>query len=252
MERFLNRRRPTVVVIHGDARSGHRHVAERVRYDLEREGRDVWQPVPSLHWFVAGEPLVSRQQLAGGIARALNLADTGRQDKLERCIAEEIVERCHDDRVLVLDLEEVLSLVDDGAADALVVLVQELWSDLMQLAGRLRESLPVYLILSVAYPVPTSPDPKVVERAQCRAKLTAQTIERLAGKLRLNGQVRVEVLPRLEPFSTEYVAEFLADVFDLDWGDAERRAEHLIGMDDNEAVLERMDRFIEDWRMRDE
>ncbi len=247
MERFLNRRRPTVVVIHGDARSGHRHVAERVRSDLEREGRDVWQPVPTFHWFVVGEPRLSRQQLAGGIARALNLSDSGRQDKLERRIAEEIVERCHDDRVLVLDLEEVLSLTDDGQADALVVLVQELWSDLMQLAGKARESLPVYLILCVAYPVSASRDPKVVERAKRQAELTAQTIERIGGKPRLKGQVRVEILPRLEPFSMEYVTEFLADVFDLEWNDAEPRAEHLVGMDDNEAVLERMDKFIEDW-----
>lgn len=248
MERFLNRRRPTVLVIHGDARSGHRHVAERVRHDLEREGRDVWQPVPTLHWFVAGEPRVSRQQLAGGIARALYLSDTGSQDKLERHIAEEIVERCHSERVLVLDLEEVLSLTDFGEANALVVLVQDLWSDLMQQAGKIRESLPIYLVLSVAYPVPASRDPEIIERAERQAKLTAQAIKKIASKPRLKGQVRVEVLTRLEPFGTDYVAEFLFDVFDLEWGDAERRAKHIVGMDDNETILTRMARFIEDWR----
>lgn len=249
MGRFLQRRQPTIVIIHGDARSGHRHVAERVHHDLKREGRDVWLPVPTLHWFVVGEPRVSRQQLAGGIARALNLAETGSQEELERRIATELVERCRGDRVFVLDLEKPLSLADDGEADGLIVLVQELWSDLMEAAGQLCASLPIYLILSVAYPVPVNRDPRVLARAERQAQLTAQTIERIAAKRHLKGQVRVEVLRRLEPFSVKYVAEFLEDVFDLEWDDAERRAQYLVGLDDNETILERMARFIEDWRM---
>lgn len=251
LNRFLDRRHPTVVVIHGEARSGHRHVAERVRHDIERRGHDVWLPVPAIHWFVVGEPRVSRQLLAGGIARALYLPEIGAQEALERRIAQEIAERCADDRVVVLDLEEILSLTDEAQADALVLLVQELWSDLMHQALDWRSTLPVYLILSVAYLRTPSAGTHDAERARRQTELTARVIEKIAGKPRLKGQVRVEVLPELKRIEEGYVAEFLENVFDLELDDAARRAAHLVGNNDNETILQRMKQFIEDWRIHE-
>jgi hypothetical protein len=77
--------------------------------------------------------------------------------------------------------------------------------------------------------------------------LTEQTINNLPADTRLTGDVRVEVLPKLEAFDEQYVAGFLEDVLELDPDTAESRAAHLVGLNDNETILERLRLFLADW-----
>jgi hypothetical protein len=246
MERILKRRLPVVVVIHGEARSGHRHVTQRLRHDLVRDGNLLWEPVPVLHWFVPGEPRLSRQQLAGGIASALYLYDGGTQDEVEARIAEEIARCAGGDQVVVFDLLEPVSLRDEAQADALVALVQELWADLMERAAKKRReqrgaTLPVFLLLPVAYPRPLPTEDPRAGVANRRIDLTRRAVQRLGEQPRLHGQVRVKVLPTLEPFGEAYVADFLEEVLELSPEEAQARAADLVSLDDNEAILARMD-----------
>ncbi len=247
LERFLRRRHPMVVVIHGEDRSGHRHVALRVQHDLERAGNVLWRPVAVLHWFVAGEPLLSRSQLAGGIAKALIIPDTGKQEELEDRIAREIAERCAQDRTVVIDLEEEVTPRDKDQGAALITLIQVLWTALMHRATEYGSILPVFLILPVAYPKPLPGGHRLAKRVQKQILIAEQAIEEIATEARLKGKVRVEVLPKLRPIEQGYVADFLEEVLELDPDDADSMADNIVGAGDNERILQRMARLLADW-----
>jgi hypothetical protein len=249
LERFVDRRDPMVIVVHGDRRSGHRHVARRVQVDLERAGKSLWRPVASMHWFVPGERELSRNQLAGGVARALDLRDDGSIETLEERLAKAIAERCSDAKVLVIDVEEVIAPVSQVETDALVTLVQDLWSSVMTRAARFRDSLPVYLLLSIAYPAePTASDPRAKKQAETRRRVR-EAIDHIGTRKRL-GKVRVEVLPELKPFDERYISEFLEEVLELDTERAGSIADHLVEAGDNELILDRMKQLLATWSER--
>lgn len=249
LEEYLLRRQPMVVLIHGEAGAGHRHVAQRVQLDLEKAGNTLWRPVAELRWFVVGERKLSRQLLIACIARALGIADGGTEEDLQARLARGIADRCVDDRVLVIDLVEVLSLTNETFAEALINLVQDVFSQVMNQASTYASRLPVFLLLSVAYPRP-SRDPAHARRVSEQIQRTEQAIQTLAQQRRLKGNVRVEVLPKLQQIDEAYVADFLEKVLELDARDAESMAQDLVGGDDNETILGNVQRLLEDWETR--
>ncbi|MGE0822247.1 MAG: CHAT domain-containing protein [Candidatus Binatia bacterium] len=251
-DRFLQRSNPLVVIVHGEERSGHRHVLDRVQFDLEnRGGKALWKPIAALRLHAAGDPLVQRSQLAGGIARALELSsDSGTQKELEGRIAWQIAECCRNNQVLIVDLQEVVKFTTPAQATAILTLIQELWADIMEQATAYRSTLPVFLLVSVAYPQPVPEQHRNANKVREMIALTEKTITTLQERSRLKGNVRVEVLPKLEPFDEYYVAGFLEDTLELDPDRAESTAAHLVEMNDNETILERFKTFLEDWQQR--
>ncbi len=246
LSRFLSRKAPMVIVVHGDERSGHRHVLKRLQVDLERAGNVLWRPVAELSLNLAGDPLLTRSQLTGGIARALSLPDDGAQEDLEDRIAEAIGERTCESRVLVIDLVEELKLRNKDQAHSLLTLTQELWSSLMRGAAEYRSELRVFLLVSVAYPRPLPDNHKNAKKIREITALTSETLSELAAKKRLPGEVQVELLARLEPFDEQYVAEFLEDTLNLKPDRASSIAANLVDLNDNETILERLKNFLID------
>lgn len=247
LENFLLRRQPMVVVIHGEVGSGHRHVANRVQHDLEKAGNTLWRPVAELRWFVPGEKLLSRSQLTAGIARALGASDSGTPSELESRLSREIVDRCCGERVLVIDLTQVLALNNEAHAEALVALVHEVFADLMEQASQHSASLPVFLLLSVAYPKPLPPGDARSIRVSEQIHRTQQALAKLSEKKRLKAGVRVEVLPQLQQITEPFVAAFLEEVLELDSSDADSIAQDLVGLDHNETILSRVGQLLTDW-----
>lgn len=247
LETFLSRRHPLVVIVHGEEGSGHRYVMERVQFDLEkREHKTLWRPVAALQLSMAGNPLLLPSQLAGGIAHALSVPSGGTLEELENRLAKTIADRCDDDRVLVIDLQEVLKFRDNTHAEAVLTLIQEVWVKLMEKAAAYRSRLPVFLLLSVAYRRPLPEHHPNAAKIRNLIALTEQTVSRLQEKPRLKGNVRVEVLPKLQPFDHPYVARFLENALELDPDDAESIAEHFVDMNDNETILEHLKVFLLD------
>ena len=246
LEDFLSRKSPLVVIVHGEEGSGHRHVLERVQYDLEREGNKLWSPIVALQLSTTSNPQLFSSKLTGGIAHSLGLPTEGSLAELESRVAQKIADCCVDDQVLIIDLQEVLKFRDSTHAEAVLQLIQDVWVRLMEKVSAHRSRLPVFLLLSVAYPHPRhEKDPRAAKIRDVIA-LTEQTISRLQEKTRLKGNVRVEVLPKLQPFAQHYVAGFLEDVLELDPDFAESTAEHLVDMNDNETILERLQSFLLD------
>ena len=76
--------------------------------------------------------------------------------------------------------------------------------------------------------------------------VTEQLIAQLQEKQRLVGNVRVEVLPELEPFDQDYVAGFLEDVLELAPERAESTAAYMVELNDNETILARLKLLLSD------
>ncbi|MSP59415.1 MAG: CHAT domain-containing protein [Myxococcales bacterium] len=246
LDLYLGRRDPLVVVIGGEVHAGHRYVAERLRFDLGRAGSSLYYPVAVMRWFSPGEKQLSRTLLAGGIARALDLDDEGTREGLEKRIARKIADCCEEGKVLVIDLEELLQPADPVEADAVVELVQELWTSLMNLARR-GDRLPVFLLLSIAWPQELAPSDRRAARARENRQKIQATVERLRGKPRLEGRVRVEVLKELRPIEEPEVADFLEQVLEIDPDAAEAQARSIVDVGDNETILARMTKVLEEW-----
>jgi len=246
LENFLSRKLPFVVIVHGEEGSGHRHVLERVQFDLEREGNALWSPIVALRLSTTGNPQLFSSKLTGGIADSLGLATAGTLDDLESRLAQKIAACCADDKVLVIDLQEALKFRDSTHAEAVLTLIQKVWVTLMEKASSYRSRLPVFLLLSVAYPRPLPDQHSNAAKVRNVIALTEQTILRLQKEPRLKGNVRVEVLPKLQPFDQQYVAGFLEDVLELDPDSAERTAEHIVDMNENETILARLQAFLLD------
>ncbi len=250
IERFVTRRKPMVFVVHGHKGTGHHHVARRIQHDLHKAGNVLWRPVASVHLSNFGEPLVQRSQLAGALARSLSIDDTGSLDALEQRLASVIAERCSDERVLVFCMEELFKPSNRQHANALLTLVHELWTSVLAAASAYRDTLPVFLILCVGYPQELPAGHRRAERARKRISMIRTLIEALSQKKRLAGRVRVEVLPELEDFDEEYMIEFLEDVLDLAPARAEAVAENMLSAGDNNEILLRMGRLLDEWRQR--
>ncbi len=245
LSRFLSRKDPTVIVVHGEQRSGHRHVLDRLQIDLEQAGNVLWRPVAELRLHLIGEPLLRRGKLASGIARALAVPDDGSLGDLEERIAEAIAERSAD-RVLVIDLVEEQTFHGPRQAAAFVTLVTDLWGELMHLASAYRRTLPVFLLTALAYPRPLPDTHAWAHRIQEMLSVTENTIAELKRKRRLSGNARVEILKRLDPFEESYVAEFLEDTVNLEPERAETVAANLVGIHDNETILRNLRNFLKD------
>jgi CHAT domain len=248
---FLERLRPMVVVIHGEARTGHRFVSDRVKADLKQADRNLWEPVPTVEWFVPGNPELSRQQLAGALAAALGLGTSGLLAGLERRIGTEIASRCAMDKTVVFELVEPIALRTQAEASAVIALVRELWIDLMAIALEIRSSrgddeLPVFLLLSLAYPRLLLEDAPRAERANQRRSLVREVVEELGRQPRpRDSPVRVKVLPELLPFREEDVASILDEVLDISVEEARAMAADIVD-EDNEMTLWRMERLFDD------
>ena len=246
LERFLRRRDPLVVFVHGVQGAGHRHVLTRLRFDMEQAGLVLWKPVAEMQWYTVGEPQLMRSLLAGEIARALAIADTGSLEDLEARLASTIADRCANNSVMVIDLVDVLILHSQEWANALTTLILHLWSDVMEKAGHYRTELPVFLLVSVAYPRPLpAADPQARRIEEIRQR-TEDVVTSLESNRRLSGRVRIETLPRLEQINQMYVAEFLEDTLDLDRKEADSIAVNLTGdgIHDNETILAGMAREL--------
>ena len=235
-----------VIVVHGEERSGHRHVLERVQFDLVQAGNVLWRPVAALQLQKAGSPLLRRSQLAGGIARALSISDEGTQEVLEEELAKTLADRCEDGRVVVVDLQEVLKFQDQQQAQSVLTLIHELWVELMEKATTYQSTLPIFLLVSVASPQLLPGSDAKAEKGRNMRTVTEQLIAQLQEKQRLVGNVRVEVLPELEPFDQDYVAGFLEDVLELAPEQAESTAAYMVELNDNETILARLKLLLSD------
>lgn len=245
LTRFLNRKDPTVIVVHGEKGSACRHVLDRLKRDLEDAGNVLWRPVAVLQLNLIREPRLQRGKLSSGIARSLFLPDDGSQEALDKLIAETIAERTVD-RVLVIDLEEELTFHSPEQAESYLTLVTELWSELMHRASAYSRTLPVFLLTSVAYPRPLPRKHPKALKAQEISALARQTVAELKQQRRLKGNARVEILEELKPFEELYVAEFLEDTLNFDPDRAEAVAANLVGIHDNETILINLRNFLMD------
>ncbi len=245
LRRFLTRKDPTVIVVHGEEGSAHRHVLQRLQVDLEQAGNVLWRPVAELRLNLITNRRLRRAKLASGIARSLALADDGSPEALERRIAKAIAERTVD-RVLVIDLVEELTFHTPKQANWFLTLITELWSDLMHRASARRRTLPVFLLTAVAYPRPLPPGHRKAEKARNILGLAKEIVAKLKQKRRLQGNAQVEVLEELKPFEELYVAEFLEDTLSLYPENAESVAANLVGIHDNETILRNLRNFLLD------
>lgn len=249
LSRFLRRKTPMVFVVHGEEGRGHRHVLERVQVDLVRVGNTLWRPVATLHLTTGGNAAARQAQLAGGIAYALGgIDDTGTPDELEDRLARTIADRCADGRVLVVDLVEELKFRTPEQADIVLTLIQNFWGKLLQKASYYRKTLPVFLLVPVAYPRELSERHPNAKKVQDSVTLTKQVIEKLQAAPRPDGNVQVEVLAELEQFTEDDVAGFLVDTLALDPQEAESAAVDIVELNDNETILARLGRFLAEWR----
>ena len=249
LRRFLKRNRPLVVIIHGELGSGHDHVAQRVQHDLELEGRTLWRPVSTMHWFVAGEPMLSELQLLAGIARSLSLDDSGASEDLKSRVGRVLAERCASDRAVVIDLVEVVTLEDSSQAEALLQLVQELWVDLVGRAQREARNLSIFLLLRVGYLPNRLVNHRQDRDIRSQRRRAKSAVEKLAMQPRLPARVRVEVLDELRPIEEDEVSDFLEDVLELEAPRARLKARHLVGMADNETIIRRMRQLLAEWEI---
>ena len=146
--------------------------------------------------------------------------------------------------MLVIDLEKPVGLASDAEAAALLELVQELFVRLMAAAKRQRTSLPVFLLLPVEWPRKLSPEDRRAERSSKQLERTRATIAALRKK-RLEGPLRLEVLPEIEQFTEEMVAEFLETVRSLSPERAAQIAQQVVGDDnDNERIVSLLIRYL--------
>lgn len=249
LKRFLGSRSPLIVVVHGEEGRGHRHVLSRVQPDLEHAGNVLWKPVVTMHWHHIGEPLLTRHQLGGAIARALDLRDDGSQEALEERLARTVADRCEGGKVLVIDITEVLTVTKEAHRKALRELTTELWPAIMHRAQAFRSDLPVFLLVGVAYR-----RLRAHKTQREEARLTAELVQTL-GKLEageLPGQVRIRVLPELKDIEREYLIEFLVDTCHLRRAEAELRADYVLdhgaARGRNEEILVRMAQLLADLR----
>ncbi|MCP4661600.1 MAG: CHAT domain-containing protein [bacterium] len=242
---LVNREDPTVIVVHGEEHRGHRHVLNRLKDDLERAGNFLWKPVTELRLSERGNLLVQRDQLVGGIARALNLEDVGNRVELENRIAVEIAERTKA-KVLVIELVEIISFHDAKASRSLMALITDLWGGLMERAAAHRRPLPVFLLIAVDYPRPLPDDNEKAWKASEIRGITERTVAELRKKRHIEGNTLVEILAPLEPFDETYVADFLEVALSLSHGEAERVAANLVGLHDNETILGRLRVYLEE------
>ncbi len=229
--------RSRVFVVHGPPRTGQRYVVERAQRELGRRGID-YQPVAPMRWFPIGEPLLRRQQLLGGIARALKVDDRGPGEGLEARLAQAVARRCRTGKWVVFDLVEVL--VPLGAqAEALVALIRDVWDGLMRAthnALRAPRALPVVLLVPVAHS----------GRGGTSEADTGRAIEGLKA-LAATDHVQVTVLEKLEPIGEREVFDFLRDVLQEDAESARAWAQDVAQQAaDTEDVIVRVRRHIED------
>ncbi len=231
LTRLLQRERPCAVVIHGPPRAGQRYVIERLRRDLSRTRSVLWRPVTALSWGALAEPRLARSQLAGGIARALSVGDRGDQSSLEARIAEAMAEHCRSGSALVVDVTDVLQPAVETEVAALWTLVGGLWADLVEAACRQAggDELPAFLLVSVAH------GPR-----EERAGWTRAAVEELRKTERPSPGLRVEVVDELSTIEEADVVDYLQAIVHLGPVDARRKAVHVSGGGDNEAILDAM------------
>ena len=214
---------------------------KRVQKDLE-DKTALWLPVSDMCWTTHGVVPLNRDELIGAIARALNIDDRGTQEEVETRLAQEIANRCLTGRTVIFDLMDVITPRVEGHAEALVTLVQELWVDLMEAASHISDLLPVFLLISIAYPKPIG---FFFNRTRRQAKWAKIAIGKIKKKVKLRGKTRVEVLDELKPIKEEYVIEFLEVVLDMEPALAHQIAQNMINVPDNEGILANMKQLLE-------
>lgn len=249
LTRFLKRSSPLVVVVHGELGRAHGHVTRRVQADLEANGSILWRPVATMDWFHAGSPALKESQLMAAIARSLNLRDNGSVEELLDRLVTEIASRCASGRVIVIELRKPVVPESQDEAEALVVLVQRLFSSLMQRVTLLRTAVPVFLMLPIAYPRRPNPRDKQAKATRQAIEHTQRAVERIGQKKKLEGQVHVEVVEELKQFERGYVAEYLVDTLNIDEDRADTIAERFTAAGaDNETILDHMQHLLETWK----
>ncbi|MBF0416951.1 MAG: CHAT domain-containing protein [Magnetococcales bacterium] len=242
LERFLYRLSPMVVVVNGERHAGHRHVLERFQFELEHyPGKTRFLHVRTLGLSAKiGEPTLARAHLIGAIARAFDLTDSGSETQIIHTIAKAMEKECVKNTVLVVDLVEVLELVNPAWSDALLLLIEKVWVEVVGQAARSGADLPVYLLISVAWPPkPNTDNPKAkaIQNARVIGKKAIATLSSFRG---FGHGIKLEVLPELKSIETEYVATFLEDALDMTQDEAEQQASSIVHVNDNESILRKI------------
>jgi hypothetical protein len=244
LEAFLSRRQPTVIVVPGESRSGHRHVIERIVNDLQRSGRAMAYPVTELRINLSAAPNVQRQALAGAIAQALSIPHTGEQADVENRISIRLAELAQD-RILVIDIVSVIRLANDDQAKALSTLLLRLWVQLMELATPMvGDELAVFLLVGIAYPRAFGEGDPRARLASMQRDITNAVIEELKANKRTGRRTRLEVLEPLMQFDVEYLQEFLEISVNLDEETAKSVAQNIVGTNDNETIIDELENYL--------
>ncbi|MBF0108377.1 MAG: CHAT domain-containing protein [Magnetococcales bacterium] len=260
---FLLLEKPLVIVVRGQEGTGHEHFLKQVPHLLESK-RTLWKPLVGFEFRMAGDASLHRHELAGTLAQALEIADDGEQNVLEARLARGIAERCETGKVLVFQINATILLEQDRQAEALLVLVQHLWIAIMTQAMRLRTRLPVYLIVPIATPkqeVPIFDWKKLLtwRKKNEQLRLHFQASEKRMNNLiqRLNTQtspehdVRVEILPALEPFTHDEVAQFLDKALAMAGSEHDEALENIMGINhDNTRILSLLKQKIDNRNAR--
>jgi hypothetical protein len=117
--------------------------------------------------------------------------------------------------------------------------VQELWGALMDRASAYRDTLPVYLLVSITTPRQFHPKDPRAKDAEEQAAVTERAVRELEERPQI-GKVLVKVLPPLQRLTVDYVAGFLTSVQRLERAQARAIALGMVGTDDNEEIIARM------------
>ncbi|MBF0623690.1 MAG: CHAT domain-containing protein [Magnetococcales bacterium] len=251
LERFLDRRTPMVVIVNGERHAGHRHLLRRFQYELAHyPGKTRYLVVRNLGLSrKGGEPRLARGLLLGALAKAFELDDRGPEEQVVRTIAQAMASACTNDVVLVVDMEEVLELVDAAWSQALLLLIHQVWVEVVGQAAQSGADLPVYLLISVGWPPePAENNPKKTLMMNHR-QIGMEAIAWLRKTVRLDHGIRVETLPELPPIDENYVAGYLEDILEMDPQEAERHAGILVGTFDNKIILEGVERLMNERAM---
>jgi hypothetical protein len=236
---LVESRQPTLVFVHGVARMGHTELLGRVQRELEKAGAALWRPVAALN-FSAGDPVIQRQQLAGAIARSLNLPDAGDPAALEAEIAHAIAERTRD-RVLVINVVHPIILEDTHEVDALDDLV-DLWASLVRTAKSRAYLPPVFFLVPISYA-----KKRMLLGWDRAARATRGKLEQIADR-QVDGVI--QVLPELEPLSEKDLFDFFRVSCAKSKSDAARLAKLALREPDNEAIFERVRSWMKEWTRR--
>jgi len=214
-----------VIVIHGKQGTGHGHLIDQVRSQIQAN-HPIWVPVREISWGASGEALIDENMMLGAIAQALGLSSGGARKELERRIIDTVLSQ-RKQRSLVVEVNELCMPQNRPQALAVGKLVRTVWANI----ARALKGVPTFLVLPIGHP----------DKAGSSSR---QAVKLLTDQPAPAPGVRVVVLDELKPIEEDEVVSYLEAVAALDRKDAKKKAQFLVRYRTNENAIEMMRNYL--------